>query len=102
MNKRIVHDADVLEIMRPCCGHGGREFFREKSLRFLGTKDERAVRNDKIREQLIEEAWYFIRETEVRKDKLKDPKDYMSELTLILKKKKRKMKFLYSYIRMSI
>lgn len=23
LNKRIVHDADVLDIMRPCCGHDG-------------------------------------------------------------------------------
>jgi hypothetical protein len=34
IEKRIVHDADVLEIMRPCCGHGGRMGFKMKKLRF--------------------------------------------------------------------
>jgi hypothetical protein len=34
IEKRIVHDADVLEIMRPCCGHGGRVGFKMKKLRF--------------------------------------------------------------------
>jgi hypothetical protein len=39
-HKKIVHDADVLEIMRPCCGHGGRNGFKAKALRFLSNRDE--------------------------------------------------------------
>jgi hypothetical protein len=60
LDKRIVHDADVLDIMRPCCGHGGRAGFMERSLRFLGPRDEPAARNAAIRETLIEEAWHLI------------------------------------------
>jgi len=35
LDRRIVHDADVLDIMRPCCGHMGRDGFRKGALRFF-------------------------------------------------------------------
>lgn len=57
INKDIVYDADVLEIMRPVCGHGGRLGFNDKYLRFSGTD----------RDDLIEDAWKLIQYTEDNK-----------------------------------
>jgi len=37
--KKIVQDADVLEIMRPCCGHVGLTGFRREFLSFGGPND---------------------------------------------------------------
>jgi len=65
--KSIVQDADVLEIMRPCCGHGGLAGFKRKYLRFCGSADELAANlpaASEVREALILEAWKWIRETE--------------------------------------
>lgn len=87
IEKRIVHDADVLDIMRPCCGHGGREGFRERALRFLGPRD-RDTQNDRglyIRGQLIEECWGFINNTENKKMDLSTSSDYMRDVLGILK-----------------
>jgi len=81
--KRIVHDADVLEIMRPCCGHGGRPFFREKALRFLGPRDRTAPRDpddDQIRNQLIEEAWFLIEGTENKKSIFMESENPMGKI----------------------
>jgi hypothetical protein len=70
-HKKMVHDADVLEIMRPCCGHGGRNGFKEKALRFLSNRDE--LINDhienysSIRKAIIDEAWQLIIATENKK-----------------------------------
>jgi hypothetical protein len=65
--KWIVRDADVLEIMRPCCGHGGIDGFRRDFLHFAGARDPFAVvlpDAEEIREELIQEAWKWISETE--------------------------------------
>ena len=39
LNHFIVFDADVLEIMRPGCGHGGLTGFHRSNLHFMGSKD---------------------------------------------------------------
>jgi hypothetical protein len=54
INKNIVQDADVLEIMRPICGHGGRLGFNKKYLKYSGSD----------RNFLIEDAWTLIKYTE--------------------------------------
>jgi hypothetical protein len=65
INNDIVYDADVLEIMRPCCGHGERDCFNSNYFRFL--KDNKDIRND-----LIEDAWKLIEYTEDNKEMFKD------------------------------
>lgn len=64
INKNIVYDADVIEIMRPCCGHGGLYGFNENYLNFL--------KNDKkyadIRRTFITDSWKLIVYTEDIKD----------------------------------
>jgi hypothetical protein len=84
LEKRIVHDADVLEIMRPCCGHGGRSGFSERFLRFLGARDEPEVRDPGLRAALIEEAWAFIQVTEERKWEWVDSPNYLQQVLAIL------------------
>ena len=42
LSHRIVYDADVLEIMRPCCGNGGLAGFRREELHFGGRRDPQA------------------------------------------------------------
>jgi len=66
INHNIVYDSDVLDIMRPCCGHGEIENFRRSELRFLGPKDNFANCHlyDEIREELIIDAWKLIEYTE--------------------------------------
>lgn len=68
INNDIVYDADVLEIMRPCCGHGERDCFNSNYLRFL--KDNQQYKD--IRNDLIEDAWKLIEYTEDNKEKFKD------------------------------
>lgn len=81
---RIVHDADVLDIMRPCCGHGGRQGFRQEALLFLGERDLVPANNPAVRARLIEEAWAFITATEAQKDSLAESADYLFDLLAIL------------------
>ena len=70
LNKKIVHDADVLEIMRPCCGHGSINGFQPHALRFLSDRDDLINPDvdseyyERIRKQLINEAWALISYTE--------------------------------------
>lgn len=59
-NKKIVIDADVLEIMRPLCGHGGILGFNHKFFNFLKNEDE----YEYLREYLVLDAWEFITYTE--------------------------------------
>lgn len=56
-----VYDADVLEIMRPCCGHGGITGFNPS---YLKTKEGHA---------LIKPWWAFIQETEANKKYFSGP-----------------------------
>ena len=81
--KMIVQDADVLEIMRPCCGHGGLTGFRREFLHFGGPGDVLARDVPGIAEQreaLIQEAWRWIQSTEPLKFFLTDSPAYMRDL----------------------
>ena len=59
-NKDVVIDADVLEIMRPLCGHGGLQGFEQKFFNFLSGENK----FKDIRNNLILDAWQFITYTE--------------------------------------
>jgi len=65
INKIIVYDADVLEIMRPCCGHGERDGFRSNFLNFLNSFSGEGLHN--VRLSLIEDAWKLIEYSEDNK-----------------------------------
>jgi hypothetical protein len=81
--KTIVQDADVLEIMRPCCGHGGFVGFRREFLHFGGPVDLLACEVPGIaaqREALVQEAWRWIESTEPLKFLLTDSPAYMRDL----------------------
>jgi hypothetical protein len=89
--KKIVQDADVLEIMRPCCGHGGLAGFRRQFLHFGGPDDSLLREVPGIAEQreaLIQEAWRWIRSTEPLKGSLTDSPSYMRDLLKHLEKKR--------------
>ncbi len=59
-NKNIVIDADVLEIMRPLCGHGGIVGFNHNYFNFLKNYDNYQY----LRDYLVSDAWNFITYTE--------------------------------------
>ena len=80
INKRIVTDSDVLEIMRPICGHGGRYGFNTKYFNFLKDNSEYS----KFRHDLINEAWKLIIYTEDNKN-LFIGNNYMYKLLDIIK-----------------
>ena len=87
--RRIVHDADVLEIMRPCCSHGGLPGFERRYFRFLSSRDPEAhelpgAEVAALREALIQEAWAWIEQTETLKSQLAASPAYMSELLRLL------------------
>lgn len=82
-SKWIVYDADVLEIMRPCCGRGGLGGFKRKFLHFAGDDDQiaRAADDAKdMREALIQEVWRWIIATEPMKIKLFHSPTYLMDL----------------------
>lgn len=84
---RIVHDADVLEIMRPSCGHGGIGGFRANALGFLGERDPLVglfPDAAEIRSQMISEAWQWILQTEDMKLNLAYTQDYLNQLLILL------------------
>jgi len=81
--KKAVQDADVLEIMRPCCGHGGLAGFRRQFLHFGGRDDLLAGEVPGIaaqREDLIQESWRWIQSTEPLKASFTDSPAYMRDL----------------------
>ena len=81
--KKLVVDADVLEIMRPCCGHGGLAGFRRQFLHFGGPNDVLAREIPGIAEQreaLIQEAWRWIQWTEALKRFMTQSSTYMRDL----------------------
>lgn len=63
IEKEIVTDADVLDIMRPA-GCGGIQGFQRKRLSFLRARNE-----DSLRDRLILDAWTLIQETEHKRGK---------------------------------
>ena len=83
LQKQIVHDADVLEIMRPCCGHGGFNGFRQRVLRFAGERDPLSAQLDDpdgLRQTLISEAWNWISATEEIKHQFSGSSKYLDDL----------------------
>lgn len=81
--KWIVHDADVLEIMRPCCGRGGIDGFKREFLHFGGAGDPQFANLTgaaDLREKLILEAWNWITGTERIKLKLFSSSTFLSDL----------------------
>lgn len=95
--KKIVQDADVLEIMRPCCGHGGLAGFRREFLHFGGPDDLLAHEVPGIaaqREALVQEAWRWIQSTEPLKAFLTDSPAYMRDLLKHLERQRLKFPLL--------
>ena len=95
--KMIVQDADVLEIMRPCCGHGGLAGFRRQFLHFGGPDDLLAREVPGIaaqREALIQEAWRWIQSTEPLKAFLADSPAHMRDLLKHLERQRSKFPLL--------
>jgi hypothetical protein len=95
--KTIVQDADVLEIMRPCCGHGGLAGFRRQFLHFGGPDDVLAREVPDIavqREALIQEAWRWIQSTEPLKAFLADSPTHMRDLLKHLERQRSKFPLL--------
>ena len=89
--KKIVQDADVLEIMRPCCGHGGLAGFRREFLHFGGPDDLPARDVPGIaaqREALVQEAWRWIQATEPLKASLANSPAYLRNLLKHLEKER--------------
>lgn len=95
--KKIVQDADVLEIMRPCCGHGGLAGFGREFLTFGGPNDLMARDVPGIaahREALVQEAWRWIQATEPLKASLTNSPAYMRDLLKHLEKQRLKFPLL--------
>lgn len=95
--KKIVQDADVLEIMRPCCGHGGLDGFRREFLHFGGPDDLLAREVSGIaslREALVQEAWRWILATRPLKAFLTDSPSYMRDLLDHLERQRSKFPLL--------
>lgn len=95
--KKIVQDADVLEIMRPCCGHGGLAGFRREFLHFGGPEDLLAREVPGMaakREALIQEAWRWIQSTEPLKASLANSPAHMRDLLKHLERERLKFPLL--------
>ena len=96
LEKSLMHDADVLEIMRPCCGHGGRQGFRMKNLRFANDGDPYFDHNPEaaaLRAKIVDEAWQFIHETEKIKGRLAASREYFPAVLLYLEENRIKYPF---------
>ncbi len=89
-NSMCVYDADVLEVMRPCCGHGGIYGFEKKYL-LLG--EVLAPLYDK----LINEWWEFIIFTESMKADLSIP-DVIDKLLEIIKNNQAKFPLIHERV----
>jgi hypothetical protein len=99
--KWVVYDADVLEIMRPSCGHGGIGGFRRECLHFAGAEDLLVgglADSHGIREAFIQEAWRWIADTESVKPKLFASSAYMTDLLEKLHREKRHYPMLSSLV----
>ena len=102
--KMIVQDADVLEIMRPCCGHGGLAGFRRGFLHFGGPDDLLAREVHGIaaqREALVQEAWRWIQSTEPLKASLAGSPAYMRDLLKHLERQRLKFPLLSDLLPLS-
>lgn len=93
-NKKIVTDADVLEIMRPLCGHGGKQGFNPKYLYFLKENEK----YQDVRKDLIEDAWLLIKYTEDNKQLFNSKSnDHLYILLDIIEKYKNDFKILTKF-----
>lgn len=72
--------------------------FKESALRFLGPRDDPAIRNPSMREILINEAWEYIQVTEKRKLDLQHSPCYMDAVLNILAELSDKCNFLSKYL----
>jgi hypothetical protein len=91
VSNSLEHDADVLEIMRPVCGHGGWNGFRKDVLRFAGHRDplcRKFQSAGRLRDRLILEAWKFIEGTENEKASFSQAHGYMEALLTYLSQRR--------------
>jgi hypothetical protein len=86
-----VHDSDVLEIMRPCCGRGGRSSFEVSRLLFYNTEFEFY----KYYGKLINEWAQFILDTEEIKKELSTT-DCIDKLLVFIDERKENYPIIYS------
>lgn len=94
---QIFQSADCIDIMRPCTGRGGREGFNSAFLSFL--KDSHDAEDVKFREDLIEEAWDFIKISEAKKfSDFKDSQGFMKKLFQIIDHDRNSFKILSSIL----
>lgn len=92
INKNIIYDADVLEIMRPLTGRGGRNGFNPNYLLFM-KDNEKYI---KTRNELIEDAWKLIEYTE-NNTQLFNNNNYLYKLIEIIKENKIDLKLITKY-----
>ncbi len=83
-----VYDADVIEIMRPCCGRGGIYEFDKKYLLLLNVLGG-------FYEKLIPEWWSFVQHTEAIKEELSVP-NIIDKLVEIIEENKDKFPIIFS------
>ncbi len=97
----IMCDADVLEIMRPNCGHGGINGFRPEHLIFLSDSDTMLTNSDLFykldRIRFIEEAWQLVLFSETDKSH-ELPNQYIGHLLELISTEKR-LSFMRQYLR---
>jgi hypothetical protein len=91
INKNIVLDSDVLDIMRPSTGRGGRLGFRESNLVFLSDYPE----YKDVRDNLIEDAWKLIEYTEGNKNIFNN--DHIEKLMKIINTNELEFKVLNNF-----
>lgn len=78
---QLFQSADCLDIMRPITGNGGYEGFRREFLTFL--RDSKIPAENQFREDLINEAWKFIQQTE-NMDFPKENKGFMTKFLSVI------------------
>lgn len=88
-----VHDSDVLEIMRPSCGRGGRSAFNQERLLLYGINYDFYLYYGK----LINEWSDFILHTEEMKKELSTP-DCIDKLLLLIKEHESKFPIIHAGI----
>lgn len=94
---KIFQSADCLDIMRPCTGNGGRDGFKPKYLTFL--KNSSNLDEAQFRENLIEEAWFFIQLTEKQKNNFNESNGFMEKLFQVIGENHEKLPILSSILK---
>ncbi len=93
IDKQVVQDADVLEIMRVLCDHSGIDGFLPERFRFLSSRDifiskEQVEEYSKFRNDLIEDAWRFIEYTENNRHLFTEENKHLEMMIDMLNKNK--------------